>query len=180
MQVQEQLDFQYYVSAYRTDADTWKDVTLMDRLSYVPGGHTPGHQDNCEQTFGECDSHFCVSVPGQSEWLQANNLQSTVHTSAGTVVLQSAAPIWHPSMTNYSSLSVTVTGSSPGKGKRARECADHKELETENEFATVASNTTSSKHRRYMHDQTVVTAQEGPPAVQQASRGRGCIVEVSC
>ena len=148
----------------------------MERLSDIPGGHTLGHLDISEQKFGDCNSHLCVSVPGQSEWLQASNVQSRVHKSAGTVVLQFYAPIWLCSIINYSSSIVTVTASSPAKGKRARASVEDNELD----ITTVAADITSSKHRRYTHEQIDSTAEEAPAANLQLGRGRGCIVNVSC
>ncbi len=38
--------------------------------------------------MGDCKPYFCVSVPGQSKWVQADNVQTMTQAAAGNVSSQ--------------------------------------------------------------------------------------------
>ncbi|KAA6418765.1 MAG: E2F target 1 [Trebouxia sp. A1-2] len=86
-QVQEQLDYEYFVKSYQTDERTWQNVTLKETVTPVNS-----HWKLGSLKMGDCKPYFCVSVPGQSEWLQADPVQSMIQAAAGSELSHSKRP----------------------------------------------------------------------------------------
>jgi len=80
LQVQEQLDYDCFVKSYQSDEGTWHDVTLKETLTT---GNRHWKLDSLE--MGDCKPYFCVGVPGQSEWVQADIVQSMMQAAAGNM-----------------------------------------------------------------------------------------------
>ena len=83
LQVQEQLDYEYFVKSYQTDERTWQNVTLKETVTPVNS-----HWKLGSLKMGDCKPYFCVSVPGQSEWLQADPVQSMIQAAAGSMSIR--------------------------------------------------------------------------------------------
>ena len=82
MQVQEQPNKELFLKSYQTDESTWHNVTLKEILTTV---HKDLDLDSLK--FGHHKPFFCVSVPGQSEWVQADTVQSMIQPAAGNTFL---------------------------------------------------------------------------------------------
>jgi len=82
LQVQEQLDYECFVKSHQTDEGTWLNVTLKEMLTTV---NKFWKLDSLEMR--DCKPYFCVSVPGQSDWVQADTVQSMIQAAAGIMSL---------------------------------------------------------------------------------------------
>lgn len=144
--VQEQLDYACFVKSYQTDDSSWHNVTLKDMLTTV---NRQWRLDSLE--MGDCKPFFCVSVPGQSEWVQVDTGQSMIQAAAGSGLSHS---------------------------KRARE--DHDIQVERTQDKNVSGNGSKSKHQRLSTAQTAQADATERIRAQPVllSRQSGCLVRL--
>ena len=83
LQVQQQLEQLLCVDSYQSPDGAWHDATLKDTYVDVP--------QLIDQKLRNISPYFCVSIPGQSVWLQADTIASTDPMLAGDLTQQKAA-----------------------------------------------------------------------------------------
>ncbi|DBA73189.1 TPA: hypothetical protein ACH3X1_011268 [Trebouxia sp. C0004] len=146
--VQEQLDYECFVKSYQTDERTWHNVTLKETLTTV---NKHWKLDSLE--MGDLKPYFCVSVPGQSEWVQPDTVQSMIPAAGGSGLSHS---------------------------KRAREDHDIQAHRTQDKSVNISGNGSNSKHQRLSTAQTApadaVERINAQPVL--LSRQSGCLVHL--
>ncbi|DBB18521.1 TPA: hypothetical protein ACH3X3_000161 [Trebouxia sp. C0006] len=144
--VQEQPNKELFLKSYQTDESTWHNVTLKEILTTV---HKDLDLDSLK--FGHHKPFFCVSVPGQSEWVQADTVQSMIQPAAGSGLSHS---------------------------KRAREDHDIQLQRTPDMSVNVSGNGSNSKHQRLSTAQTAQAVGSINAQPVLVSRQSGCLVRV--
>lgn len=75
VQVQEQLDPQYFLSSFQTPDGSWHYTHLRDTVLGMPPG---GFDKAVDQKLKTCKPYVCVPVPGQSAWAKPKSQQTPV------------------------------------------------------------------------------------------------------
>ena len=91
LQVQDQLQSEMVVESFAAGDGGTESITLADVLN----DRVPGMANARDYKLIAVKPHFCVSLPGQSEWLQQSSGLTPSCSSAGTVPVCSVQQCSH-------------------------------------------------------------------------------------